>query len=262
LPHCQNAAETYLYKLISLEFLAQIIAGEVTDEYVVDYTRSALVYFAGVSYADFGLVNINNAGIMEHGDETSKPVRLEVLSNYRKACLKSTHGKVELLMEYLEKNVQRDGFEKWKKSSAYTLLENSIIKSLDEFQNYLFLHHSRIAFIALKPYITRAYDIDLSEIRSIVDSLPLTPVQQKTSEKYYKHIACNLAYAYGISDFGTILDDSVYQFDNRAANKQSSSFVSAQASIIEAQKTEKLATANRFQEKLESLIQQWKGKTK
>jgi hypothetical protein len=64
--------------------LAQIIAGEVTDEYVVDYTRSALVYFAGVSYADFGLVNINNAGIMEHGDETSKPVRLEVLSNYRK----------------------------------------------------------------------------------------------------------------------------------------------------------------------------------
>lgn len=259
LPHCQNAAETYLYKLISREFLAQIIAGEVTDEYVVDYTRSALVYFAGVSYADFGLININNAGIMEHGDDNSKPVRLEVLANYRKACLKSAHAKVELLMEYLEKNVQRDGFEKWKKSSAYTLLENSPIKSLDDFQSFLFLHHSRIAFVALKSYITRAYEVDLLQVREVIDSLALTPVQQNTTKNYLKHIVCNLAYAYGISDFATILEESVYQFDNRGANKQSSSYVSAQASVIEAQKKEKLATANRFQEKLESLIQQWKG---
>jgi hypothetical protein len=257
LKHCQNAAENYMYKLVGQRFLQEIIDDKPRNEEVRYYTKSALIYFAASSFSDTGGLKITNEGIKEHQDETQKPVRLEVLSNFNRQCLKTAHSKMEFLMEYLELNAKKDFFETWKASSAYTILENSPVKSLAEFQKVIYINNSRIAFLALKTYLQNVWEMDLLEIRNQVENAPINSIQKMTADNYLKQIVCNIAYAKGINDIAVIIEDSIYQIDNRGVNRQSANYISAQQDIIAKLEQSKLQTANRLQDKLESLLLEW-----
>ncbi|MFY7861355.1 MAG: hypothetical protein ACOVP5_03945, partial [Chitinophagales bacterium] len=183
--------------------------------------------------------------------------RLEVLANFNRQCLKTAHSKMEFLMEYLELNAKKDFFETWKASSAYTILENSPVKSLAEFQKVIYINNSRIAFLALKTYIQNVWEMDLLELRNQVENAPINSIQKMTADSYLKQIVCNLAYAKGINDIAVIIEDSIYQIDNRGVNRQSANYISAQQDIIAKLEKSKLQTANRLQDKLESLLLGW-----
>jgi hypothetical protein len=180
---------------------------------------------------------------------------LEVLRNFQLSNLKAGHVKLELLLEHLEKNATSTKFALWLSSDAYTLMTETPVKSLADFQRYIFLHDSRQAFVALKPYLRQAYEIDLEDRITKINDLTLDATDQKKVNNIINLILCNQAYALGINDFAIILKDTAYSFDNKQSNRQSGSFVSAEQSKLDGNAKQKLSIANAYIDKLDRLIE-------
>ncbi|MEA5459105.1 DUF6712 family protein [Arcicella sp. LKC2W] len=246
-PNIQDAAETYLYNILSPEFLEKIIDGTEEDTTVQGWTKISLINYAGAIYADKGLVNLSADGIFENSDANSKPVRLEVLQNFKNACLKSANNKVDLLLKYLEKNATKivpKKFEIWMDSEAYTVFTKLPIRTLTDFQQYLYIHNSRAAFLALKPYLQTALDTDIQPLLTRVQALINSQEVEKVSlTNNLKRALCHFAYAYGINDLAIVLGDGVYTSNNTGANRQTASYITAEQARIDNNRQEKLQTA-------------------
>lgn len=252
LPHTETAAEIYLYKYLGLPFLTAIVDGTVTNVTVVKQTKAALICFAGAVYSQVGLLNMSSSGIQEVGDTEAKPVRLEVLRNFEIACIRAGNAKLELLLEYLELNANTDGLELWKNSPTYAALQSVPIHSVLEFQKYVFIHNSRVAFLAIMPYIKRAYTIDLSDYVETVNSLQAT--YKTKAMNFLAYAICNMAYANALSDLSLVLGDSVLELDNTGSNRQTASYVAAKENRIATIRQEKMTYVEFLKDKLDKLI--------
>lgn len=161
----EDAAELYLYDNLSEEFCSEIIAGNVSDTKVIELFKKTLLNYTAVVYADNGIINISSTSISEVNGKDTKPVRLDVLLKFRSSRLRVAGKKLDLLLEYLEKKKGENWATKWVESSAYTILNSFVIKTLDQFQKYIFLNNSRMAFMALRPNMTSAYE---NEVRPLM----------------------------------------------------------------------------------------------
>jgi hypothetical protein len=257
LPHLQDAAETYLYNALSHEFVESVVDGTEADDTVKDLLKFALVNFAGVLYADRGLLNISSSGIYENADADSKPVRLEVLQNFKSSCLRSGSSKLELLLKYLEKNAKAttpEKFKIWLDSEAYTVFTETPIHSLTDFQKFLYLHNSRVAFLALRPYLTQAYETDIQPLLLKLGNTTVSTAQRNLITSNLNRALCHFAYAYGINDLAITLGEGVFTYNNTNANRQSASYLTAEQNRIDANRQEKLQMARAICERIDNVI--------
>lgn len=257
LPHVQDAAETYLFNALSPEFIESVVNLTETDTTVQALIKFALVNFAGVLYADRGLINISSDGIFENGGIDSKPVRLEVLQNFKASCLRSGSSKLELLLKYLEKNAKDTApvkFKIWLDSEAYTVFTETPIRCLTDFQKFLYLHNSRVAFLALRPYLSQAWDIDIQPIYDKLGTTVITVAQKKLIDTNLNRALSHFAYAYGINDLAIMLGEGVFTYNNTNANRQSASYLTAEQNRIDANRQEKLQMAKAICERIEIMI--------
>lgn len=219
LPHMKDAAEKYLYPYISQAFFQEIVTGVVTDTIVIAYTREALINFAGELYYDVGPMNNGASGPYENTPPEQKPVRLEVLSNAQSSRAEAGHRKINLLLEYLENN--KDDFQTWVSSDAFTILHEFPIKSVTEFHKFCSIRNSRSIFLALRPAMWQAMELHLNTVIETAEALTLTPTEEKTFNTLIKNALANYAYSIGIWDLvQTFGFDSVVTVSNLTANRQ------------------------------------------
>lgn len=204
----EDAAELYLYNNLSEEFCSEIIAGDVSDMKVIDLFKKTVLNYTAVVYADNGIINITSTSISEVNGKDTKPVRLEALLKFRSSRLRVANKKLDLLLEYLEKKKSEEWAATWVASSAYTVLNSFVIKTLDQFQKYVHLNNSRTAFMALRANMTSAYE---NEIRPLMLRYDKFVVVLTDEEQFLiEQAIANSAFATGITSLSLNSEDELW----------------------------------------------------
>jgi hypothetical protein len=244
-PHIKDAAEQFLYPPLSQEFCEVIFNGTVINETVVTLTREALINFAGYIYLDIAPANLGASGPWENTTAEQKPIRLEVLSNAQNSRLEAGHRKIDLLLAYLEANKVEADFALWKDSQSYTVQNEFLISTTEEFDKYCRIKNSRGIFLALKPAMFQAMSmhiqplIDMQEIAN-----DLTGTIKAQYNVHLKNAFANYTYAIGIWDLTTAFGfEQILSFNNQTASRQKG-FEKLAVQMIEAIETRKTAIAS------------------
>lgn len=216
--YLQDAAELYLYEYLSEEYCNEIVSGGCSEQKVVALFKQCLLNYAAVIYADSGLINISTSGIAELNTKDVKPVRLDVLKQFKETRLYVANTKLDLLLKYLESNDSEMWVSTWKSSESYTVLSNYPIKNLYEFQQYVFINNSRMTFLALRVGMNTAFENDILPILETYNfSWSTLP---SLLARHAKRIIANMACAYSASDVLHI-SDPAYQTEKISIAKYS-----------------------------------------
>lgn len=217
----QNAAEQYLFPILSEEFVEDVVNGANTQAKIVEYVRQALINFGAAIYFDGGSLNIGSQGIQEITTDKQKPVRLEVLSNAQNSRIKTGYAKVDNLLTFLYKNQTEAYATLWKDSEAFTDFEEFPLKTPKEFGKYCRIHNSLSMFLSLRPAMYQAMNNDINPLIKQFNDLSTEPDQKAYFDAEINNALANLSYAYGIIDLASAFGfEMILSFSNLSSNRQ------------------------------------------
>lgn len=195
-------AEDELQKIIGKAFYDEIEAyagAETTVQGVLKkYLQSSISYTA--YWLGFEIMNANfsNQGVHRIENENSgKKALFQRQEENLKATFKRTgHNKLDKALEYLEKN--KASFPTWTGSPEYTLSRRNFINSTEVFNSIFFINNSRLVFLKLRPWQTKAEDFDVialigsayfDELKTQIAADNLTPVNALFVARIQKAVA-------------------------------------------------------------------------
>lgn len=217
----QNAAEQYLFPILSEEFVENVVDGSITEAKIVEYVRQALINFGAAIYFDGGTLNIGSQGIQEITTDKQKPVRLEVLSNAQNSRIKTGYAKVDILLTFLYKNQTETYASLWKDSDAFTDFEEFPLKTPKEFGKYCRIHNSLSMFLSLRPAMYQAMNNDINPLIKQFNDLSTNDEQKAHFVAESNNALANLSYAYGIIDLASAFGfEMILSFSNVSSNRQ------------------------------------------
>lgn len=217
----QNAAEQYLFPILSEEFVEKVVDGTNTEPKIVEYVRQALINFGAAIYFDGGSLNIGSQGIQEIMTDKQKPVRLEVLSNAQNSRIKTGYAKLDNLLVFLYKNKTQAFAALWKNSEAFTDFEEFPLKTPKEFSKYCRIHNSLSMFLSLRPAMYQAINNDIKPLIKQFNTLTTTQPQKDSFNAEVNNALANLSYAYGIIDLASAFGfEMILSFSNISSNRQ------------------------------------------
>lgn len=217
----QNAAEQYLFPILSEEFVEGVVTGEVTEAKIIEYVRQALINFGAAIYFDGGSLNIGSQGIQEITTDKQKPVRLEILSNAQNSRIKTGYSKVDNLLIFLYKNKDEHFALLWKESDAFANFEEFPLKTPKEFGKYCRIHNSLSMFLSLRPAMYQAMNNDINPLIKQFNNLTTEPDQKAYFDAEINNALANLSYAYGIIDLASAFGfEMILSFSNVSSNRQ------------------------------------------
>lgn len=217
----QNAAEQYLFPILSEEFVESVVDGANTEAKIIEYVRQALINFGAAIYFDGGSLNISSQGIQEIMTDKQKPVRLEVLSNAQNSRIKTGYAKVDNLLVYLYKNQTEEFATLWKNSEAFTDFEEFPLKTPKEFGKYCRIHNSLSMFLSLRPAMYQAMNNDINPLTKQFNDLTTNDEQKALFVAEINNALANLSYAYGIIDLASAFGfEMILSFSNLSSNRQ------------------------------------------
>lgn len=217
----QNAAEQYLFPILSEEFVENVVDGENTEPKIVEYVRQALINFGAAIYFDGGSLNIGSQGIQEITTDKQKPVRLEVLSNAQNSRIKTGYAKLDNLLIFLYKNKDEEFATLWKESEAFADFEEFPIKTPKEFGKYCRIHNSLSMFLSLRPAMYQAMNNDINPLIKQFNNLTPNDDQKAYFDAEINNALANLSYAYGIIDLASAFGfEMILSFSNVSSSRQ------------------------------------------
>jgi hypothetical protein len=217
----QNAAEQYLFPILSEEFVEKVVDGTNTEPKIVEYVRQALINFGAAIYFDGGSLNIGSQGIQEIMTDKQKPVRLEVLSNAQNSRIKTGYAKVDNLLIFLYKNKDEEYAALWKDSDAFADFEEFPLKTPKEFGKYCRIHNSLSMFLSLRPAMYQAMNNEINPLIKQFNALTTDNEQKAYFDAEIKNALANLSYAYGVMDLTSAFGfDMILSFSNISSNRQ------------------------------------------
>ncbi len=218
----QNAAEQYLFPILSEEFVEAVVEAEITQPKIIEYVRQALINFAAAIYFDGGSLNIGSQGIQEITTDKQKPARLEVLSNAQNSRIKTGYAKLDNLLIFLYKNKDEEFATLWKGSDTFADFEEFPLKTPKEFGKYCRIHNSLSMFLSLRPAMYQAMNNDINPLIKQFNALNIEDEEQQAFfDSEIKNALANLSYAYGVMDLTSAFGfDMILSFSNVSSSRQ------------------------------------------
>jgi hypothetical protein len=171
-PYLDVADEKYLVKLFGNAFWDEIVAennnpqeNNAKLDKVIEMAKRAEIHLAYWEGFDVLNAQINDSGFHRVEDDQTKS-----LFNYQERGLRNTfkntgYNTLDVILEYLEDNIDEAIFETWKNSDTCSLHRKYFINSAKEFSEIYAIGKSRLVFLNLVPYMKFVED---KEIKSII----------------------------------------------------------------------------------------------
>jgi hypothetical protein len=146
-----------------------------------DYCNRVTANFAMALYLPFGQVNISDSGFHVVHDSTQQIASQSRTDDLLESFLQAGYEAVDELLKFLEEN--KDDYEAWKTSSAFTMNRQFFVLGTEDFQQYYDIGGSRRVFVALWPIIRR------------VEEYYIKPILGATTYEDYKEALRTTGYA-------------------------------------------------------------------
>lgn len=232
-----EARQQFIYPAISKDQYSAIIAMPTSyDADVVDQLNRALICFAYELFLPTHIVQISNIGVTEHTSPDQKTAKPENVEYLRKLLLNTAHENLKRVLVHFEKN--ESSYLLWVASDEYTIFNDLLIKTTDEFDRLLSIRGSRRVFKMLEPSIRLIQNTDFTERLGLAlfnDLLTnTTPNATYLLTKFLKPALARLAFADALPNMMVVLDkyDTITWFDN-SANNYAKSYKNVTPSAIE-----------------------------
>ena len=213
-PFLDVADDKFLKKLFGNAFWDEIVSenedpqadNEELDR-VIEMSKRAEIHLAYWKGFDVLNAQINDSGFHRVEDEQTKS-----LFNYQERSLKdyfknTGHDTLDVILEYLEDNIDETIFSTWKDSDACTLHRKYFINSAKEFSEIYDIDKSRLVFLNLVPYMKSVEDKEIAGITgdALVDKLKTLIKDGTLSDTGNEVYAKLLPYIQNVSAHYTIL---------------------------------------------------------
>ncbi len=116
--------------------------------------RKVVAPLAMVHYKNSVIAQISEAGAVEKNAESGSQVRLWVNKLQTDTLKEQGMRAIEPLLRFLETNAS--DYPTWEASTAYTVYRSRLMRSADEFNDFVFINKSRQLFRGLSPDINDA----------------------------------------------------------------------------------------------------------
>lgn len=141
------------------------------QEALRDLLAEAVAHLALYHHIDVGQVQISSSGIHINSTDTSKTAFEWQISNLKKSALRQGWQAVESAFLLLNSTEDAELKQIWEQSATYLALKNSLLPTLEVFQQFVSLDNSFMMFKKLSPlmreiqeeFITDLLGIDLLE---------------------------------------------------------------------------------------------------
>lgn len=175
-PFLDVADDKFLKKLFGNDFWDEIVsenedpkADDEKLDRVIEMAKRAEIHLAYWKGFDVLNAQIDDAGFHRVEDDQTKS-----LFNYQERNLKdyfknTGHDTLDVILEYLEDNINQNVFSTWKNSDACTLHRKYFINSAKDFSEIYDINKSRLVFLNLVPYMSFVEDKEIAGL--IGDSL-------------------------------------------------------------------------------------------
>lgn len=121
------------------------------EEALLAACRKVVAPLAMVHYKNSVIAQISEAGAVEKNAESGSQVRLWVNNLQTDTLEKQGMRAIEPLLRFLETN--STDYPTWEASAAYTVYHSRLMRSADEFNDFVFINKSRQLFRGLSPDI-------------------------------------------------------------------------------------------------------------
>jgi hypothetical protein len=250
-PHVQNAETAYLRPLLGTELFKELQdfydnppANPLEGGNILFMELLSLVQRTLIHLTYWSGFQVLNATISDGGFKRTESEKVKSLFKYQEVELKEYfktagfNGLDEILF-YLEMEIRKSegepvNFRSFVDSDAWTILKSSFIPDTSTFNSIVFINHSRLTFLRLKPPMQLVEDLEIKPLlgETIFNEINLEMVKTTPSEKVMAilpHIQKALAYlatALLIEESGADLTDKGLYFEstssenNLTTNKQ------------------------------------------
>jgi len=154
-PFISDAEKKYLKPFIGNELFALLSTWAETKDDDEEELAALYPYVVAVVARGTMLIaaphmdlNIGESGFSVTSTNNFAPASRERVKDYMKSLEELVWSNVENLLEFLEEN--KDDYDEWVESSAYTMQIRNLINSALEFDNYVDIDQSRLAFQKLR----------------------------------------------------------------------------------------------------------------
>ena len=170
-PFLDVAEDRFLKKLFGNAFWDEITAqndnpqdGKVVLDQVIGMSKRAEIHLAYFKGFDALNVKIDDSGFHRTEDDNTRS-----LFNYQEKNLKEyfqTTGlnTLDVILEYMEDNIDIDDMSTWKESDACTQYRRYFINSAKEFHEQYDIDKSRLVFLNLVPYMKYVEDREIEPL--------------------------------------------------------------------------------------------------
>lgn len=159
-----RAEQRYLKPVIGLDLYTSldeyINAEDPTADKALDAIKPLCIavvanfcYFLSIPQLD---VVSTDAGFAVVSNANQAPASTARVEKLQQSIKEAGFDAIEALLEFLETN--KDDYDEWTSSDAYTMQEQNIINSAAEFSKYLGIENKRLLFARLRDYITTVED--------------------------------------------------------------------------------------------------------
>ncbi len=129
---------------------------DANQEKLLPYIQKPLGYLATMLWLPEGMVKVTGSGIHITSTENMKTAWQWQTDKLEFKYLRSGFRDIDLMLEYLEEN--KDDFESWTDSTAYTITRENFISNAKTFSKYFNIDNSRRMFMRLKPMMIKVED--------------------------------------------------------------------------------------------------------
>lgn len=150
--HEQRAIHKHLNKYLGQALCQRIEATPKNPAIVklLEYLKGAIANLAYLEATPFLDLVSTKTGFGVVSNQNIAPASQQRVDSFKKACLNAAHDYIDQSLQFLE--LVHEDYPEWNKSS---LLQNSLIPSIQQWSPLIDISLSRVQFIALIPYILR-----------------------------------------------------------------------------------------------------------
>jgi hypothetical protein len=162
-PHIRAAEKQYIIPYLGRNFYTAIdvyynsvayqTAGNVFNE-LIPYIQHPLILFALAEGAPELGLHISNQGFQIITNENQKQAFQWQVKGVKDKWIEQAYLFLEDLLEYIELNEDKEGYEKWNESVERTNARKLFVRSAAVFNQHFFINSSRRLFTSLIPIMT------------------------------------------------------------------------------------------------------------
>ncbi|RZJ92032.1 MAG: hypothetical protein EOO20_03300 [Chryseobacterium sp.] len=171
-PYINKAIVKFTYRYVGNLHIT--LADEQVDPVLAEARtrlQNAICNFGLFIYLPLGSVVLDGSGLSNYVNDNRTPLDWRKEKDIMRELLSSGHEAMDQLLAYMEEN--KDSFEIWATSPAYTESKKFLVSDTTTFNNYYHIFDSRQTYIALQPAMRQVEDKYIYSLicREVVDHL-------------------------------------------------------------------------------------------